>query len=46
MFQGKINKYFFILFFFQFWQDPRIAVVADGCAAALLGLKCFKEEKN
>jgi hypothetical protein len=51
MFQGKNNNnniFIFILFVnkFQFQQDPRIAVVADGFAVVPPGLKCFKEKKT
>jgi hypothetical protein len=50
MLQGKkILKIIIIIFFskkFQFRRDPHIAVGADGCVAAPLGLKCYKEKNK
>jgi hypothetical protein len=49
MFQEKNknkNKILLLLFLFlkiQVQWDPRIVVIDDGYAAALIGLKCFKE---
>jgi hypothetical protein len=38
--------FFFPQYFFQVPRDPHIAVGDDGCAAALVGLKCFNGKKG
>ena len=38
-------KYLFFSKTFQFQWDPRIAIGADACSVALLGLNCYKEKK-
>jgi hypothetical protein len=49
MLQHNNNKIFFYFFFLETFQSHRgysIAVGDDGCAAALVGLKCFKGKKE